>query len=50
MIDEHYTQTYITLDAEELLLLGIEREYWDDCEVINDCIHSMIYERRKQND
>lgn len=42
---EHYTQTYITLDAEELLLLGIEKEYWDDCEVINDCIHNMIYER-----
>ena len=44
---EHYTQTYITLDAEELMLLGIEPEYWDDCEVINDAIHNMIYERGK---
>ena len=32
------------------MLLGIEPEYWDDCEVINDCIHNMIYERGKQND
>lgn len=44
---EHYTQTYITLDAEELMLLGIEPEYWDDCEIVNDAIHNMIYERKK---
>ena len=44
---EHYTQTYITLDAEELMLLGIEPEYWDDCEIVNDAIHNMIYEREK---
>lgn len=44
---EHYMQTYITLDAEELMLLGVEPKYWDDCEVINDAIHNMIYERGK---
>lgn len=44
---DHYTQTHITLDAKELLLLGVDREHWDDCEVINDCIHNMIYEREK---
>ena len=44
---EHYTQTYITLDAEELMLLGIEPACWDDCEVINDAIHNMIYEKGK---
>jgi len=47
---DYSKQTYITLDAEELMLLGIEEEYWDDCEVINDCIRAMIYERRKQNE
>lgn len=47
---EYYTQTYITLDAEELILLGVPKESWDDCEVINDCIHSMIYEKRNRND
>lgn len=45
---EHYTQTYITLDMEELILLGVSEEYWDDCEMINDCIHSMIYEKRNK--
>ena len=45
---EHYTQTYITLDAEELTLLEIDKEYWDDCDVINDAIHSMIYKMKEQ--
>ena len=45
---EHYTQTYITLDEEELILLGIDKEYWDDCDVINDVIHSMIYKMKEQ--
>ena len=47
---DYSKQTYITLDVEELMLLGIEEEYWDDCEVINDAIHSMIYKRRNKND
>lgn len=41
--DEHYTQTYITLDQDELFALGIPEELWDDTEVINDSIHNAIH-------
>ena len=41
--NEYYTQTYITLDQDELFALGIPRELWDDTEIINDSIHNVIY-------
>lgn len=42
-----YLQTYITLDEEELRLLNIPEEYWEDLDVVNDAIHSMIYKRKE---
>lgn len=46
MENDYYVQTYITLDKEELKLLGVNPVYWDDREVINDAIHSLIYNNR----
>ena len=45
MEENYYIQTYITLDREELELLGIDPEYWNDFEVIDYAIHSMIYNK-----
>ena len=45
MEENYYIQTYIPLDREDLELLGIDPEYWNDFEVINDAIHSMIYNK-----
>ena len=42
--------TILTLDEEELMILGIPEEYWDDCEVVNDCIHNIIYEKENYYD
>lgn len=47
MENNKYVQTYITLDEEELRLLNILEEYWEDLDVVNDAIHSMIYERKE---
>lgn len=47
MENNKYVQTYIVLDEEELRLLNIPEEYWEDIDVVNDAIHSMIYERKE---
>ena len=47
MENNKYVQTYITLDEEELRLLNIPEEYWEDLDAVNDAIHSMIYERKE---
>lgn len=47
MENEKYVQTYITLDEEELKLLGIPDEYWDNLDVVNDAMHSMIYGQKE---
>ncbi len=47
MGNSKYIQTYITLDEEELGLLRIPKEYWEDLDIVNDAIHSIIYERKE---
>lgn len=47
-MEQPYVQTYITLDPEELDILGIPVEDREDLDVVNDAIHTMIYEHKKE--
>ena len=45
-----YVSTFITLDAEELDLLGVAADDREDLDVVNDAVHSLIYNLKKEKE